>query len=366
MKIAVTGLSNTGKTTIFNALTGLNIETTVYPTLTGEPSLGTVKVPDQRIDRLTEIYKPKKTTYATVSYIDYIGLTKGDQVQNSKVFEHIKDADAVVHVVRAFRDSAVSHPMNHLDPASDFEILELELILGDLEFVEKRLQRIQEAEKKGKKANPEERALLIKCKTALEQEIPLRAIAFNETERAIMRPMQFLSDKPEIVVINISEEDLNTPRQNDLESAINGVVERKGIGKQLQVLSLCGKLEMEIAQLKTEEAEAFLQDLGIREPVSNRLIKVSYDMLGLISFLTYGEDEVRAWTIRRGDNAQKAAGKIHSDIERGFIRAEVISFEDFISCGGSMVKAKEKGLIRLEGKTYEVRDGDMINFRFNV
>jgi len=366
MKIAITGLSNAGKTTVFNALTGLNIETTAYPTLTGEPSLGTVKVPDHRIDRLKEIFRPKKTTYATVNYIDYIGLTKGDKVQNSKVFEHIKDADTVVHVVRAFSDSAVSHPMNHLDPLADFEILELELILGDLEFIERRLQRIQDSEKKGKKANPEERALLLRCKSALEQERPLRSIDFNETENAIMRPMQFLSDKPEIVVINISEEDLNTPRQAELEEAIKEVAQNKGIGHQLQVLSLCGKLEMEIAQLGAEEADAFLQDMGIREPVRERLIKVSYGMLGLISFLTYGEDEVRAWTIRRGDNAQKAAGKIHSDIERGFIRAEVIAFEDFLSCGGSMVKAKEKGLVRLEGKTYEVRDGDMIHFRFNV
>ncbi len=366
MKIAVTGLSNSGKTTLFNALTGMNIETTPYPNVKGEPSVGMVKVPDIRIERLAEIFKPKKITYASVNYIDYIGLTKGDHLQNNKVFDHIKDADAIVNVVRAFRDDSITHPMNDINPVRDFETLELELIFGDLELVEKRLERIKEAEKKGKKAKPEEKDILHKCKEALEKEKPLRGVAFTEQEKGLMRPMQFLSNKPEIVVINMSEEDLNSKTQEETIASIQSVIEAKGMSENLKVLSLCGKIEMELAQMGEEDAKAFLQDLGIIEPAKSMLIRVSYDMLGLISFLTYGDDEVRAWTIHKGDEAQKAAGKIHSDIERGFIRAEVIGFEDFIAAGASLAKAKERGMVRLEGKTYEVRDGDMINFRFNV
>lgn len=366
MKIAVTGLSNSGKTTVFNALTGLNIETTSYPNISGEPTLGTVRVPDIRLDKLAEIFNPKKITYATVNFIDYLGLTKGDKEQNRLVFDHIKDADAIINVVRAFEDDSVIHPLNKIDPISDYEILELELILGDLEFVEKRLQRIQEGEKKGKKAPIQERDLLLKCKSLLESERPLRTASFNEEEKMMMRPWQFMSDKPEIVVINLSEKDLNTSKQQDIESAINKIISEKEASTNMKIVSLCGKIEMEIAQLSKEDSVVFLQDLGINEPAREKLIKISYDMLGLISFLTYGEDEVRAWTIHKGDKSQKAAGKIHSDIERGFIRAEVVSYDEFILCGSSILKAREKGLVRLEGKTYEVRDGDMINFRFNV
>ncbi|MCX8070161.1 MAG: redox-regulated ATPase YchF [Thermodesulfovibrionales bacterium] len=366
MKIAVTGLSNSGKTTIFNALTGLNIEVTPYQNITGEPILGTVKVPDSRIDKLAEIFSPKKKTYATINYIDYLGLTKGDREQNRLVFDHIKDADAIINVIRAFEDDSVVHPLNKIDPIVDFETLELELIFGDLDFVDKRLQRISESEKKGKKTSPQEIDLLNKCKVLLESEKPLRTASFTDEERLLMRPWQFMSDKPEIVVINSAEQDLNSSKQDYIESVIEKIIKEKGIDKNIKVISLCGKIEMEISQLSREDSTIFLQDLGISEPARDRLIKISYDMLGLISFLTYGEDEVRAWTIHKGDKAQKSAGKIHSDIERGFIRAEVVSFDDFISCGGSIVKAKEHGLFRLEGKTYEVRDGDMINFRFNV
>jgi len=366
MKIAVTGLTNCGKTTIFNSLTGLNLETTTYPNLTGEPIPAVVKVPDQRLDNLAEIFNPKKTTYATVNYTDYIGLTKGDKVQNNLVFDHIKDASAIINVIRAFDDDNIVHPLNKIDPTTDFEILELELILGDLEFVEKRLLRIQEGEKKGKRSSQQEIILLNKCKSFLELEMPLRTVNFSQEELLMMRPWQFLSNKPEIIVINLSEKDLNTNRQRDIEYSILKILEDKKITKDIRVISLCGKIEMEISQLGPKDAKIFLDELGINEPAKDRLIKISYDMLGLISFLTYGEDEVRAWTIHKGDNAQKSAGKIHSDIERGFIRAEVVSFDDFIACGGSIAKARDKGLFRLEGKTYEVNDGDMINFRFNV
>jgi GTP-binding protein YchF len=369
VKLAIIGLSNSGKTTIFNALTGQNADVTIYPTVSGEPNLGVVKVPDYRINRLAEIYSPKKITYATVEYIDYIGLTKGDAAQNRKVFDLIKDADAIVHVVRAFEDDAVLHPMNNVNPSRDIEALELELIFGDLELVEKRLERMEDGIKKGKKPNDAEKSLLLKCKDTLEKEIPLRNIILNDKERKAMKHLQFVSTKPEVVVLNVGENDLNTKRGHELLNKAKEYFESKYKAPLLvtcySLLSLCGKIEMEIAQLDQDDAGAFLNDLGIQEPALNKLINVSYDLLGLISFLTVGEDEVRAWTIDRGATAQKAAGKIHSDIERGFIRAEVINFEDFILCG-DMSTARDRGLLRLEGKGYEVRDGDIINFRFNV
>jgi len=361
VKIAIIGLANSGKTTIFNALTGQNLETTVYPTMSAEPHMGVVKVPDVRIDRLAEIYRPKKITYATVEYLDYMGLTKGDMDQNRKVFDLIKDADAIVHVVRGFTDETVVHPLESLDACRDAETLELEMVFGDLELVDKRLQRMDEGMKRGKKPDETEKRVLLKCKDVLEQEKPLRDIAFTEEEEKSMRHLQFMSVKPEVVALNISEADLN------IEGASRQMTELQSFyqGKQVRVISLCGRIEMEIAQLSADEARAFLDDLGIVEPALNKLIHVSYDLLGLISFLTCGEDEVRAWTISRGMNAQHAAGKIHSDIERGFIRAEVVSYDDFVAQGG-MSGAREKGQLRLEGKTYEVRDGDIINFRFNV
>lgn len=365
MKLAIIGLSNSGKTTVFNALTGQNIETTLYATVAGDPHFGVVKVPDQRIDRLADIYKPKKTTYATVEYVDYIGLTKGDVAQNSKVFDLIKDADAVVHVVRAFADDAVSHPLNSLDPLRDIETAELEFVFGDLEFVEKRLARMEDGAKRGKKPNEAEKKLMLKCKEALEKELPLRNVDFDEEEQKLMKPLQFASTKPEIIVLNVGEEDLVSGKAKGLLAEAEEYIKSKGLSGTTRVVTLCGKIEMEIAQLSPDEAKAFLDDLGIEEPALYKLIRESYDLLGLISFLTAGEDEVRAWTITKGLNAQKAAGKIHSDIERGFIRAELVSYDDFMTDGG-MNAAREKGHLRLEGKTYEVKDGDIINFRFNV
>ncbi|MFA4829969.1 MAG: redox-regulated ATPase YchF [Thermodesulfovibrionales bacterium] len=361
MKIAIIGLANSGKTTIFNALTGLNLETTIYPTVTAEPHLGVVKVPDMRLDKLTEIYNPKKTTNATVEYVDYIGLTKGDMVQNRKVFDLIKDADAIVHVVRGFEDESVAHPMESINPRRDAETVELEMIFGDLELVDKRLERMEQGLKRGKKPDETEKKVLIKCKEVLEKETALRDMDFSEEEQKTMRNLQFMSIKSELVVLNVGEQELNSEKTKTTTSGLQGFFK----GRQVKVLSLCGKIEMEIAQLSPDEAKAFLDDLGIEEPALNKLIHVSYNLLGLISFLTVGEDEVRAWTIKKGLDAQKAAGKIHSDIERGFIRAEAVSYNDFIA-HGNMAGAREKGLLRLEGKTYEVKDGDIINFRFNV
>jgi GTP-binding protein YchF len=373
VKLVITGFSNSGKTTVFNALTGLELETTVYPasiTADVEPHIGVVKVPDTRVDRLSSVYSPKKTTYAAVEYIDYPGITSaaagGDVSQNTGVFNLIKDADAVVHVVRAFEDESIMHPLNNVDPVRDVVSFQDELILGDLELVEKRLEKIEEQEKKGKKQDEADRQLLLKCKNALEDEISLGDISFNDEERRLMLPYQFLTTIPEIIVLNIDEKDINSKKINDLQNRIETRFRSRGQSTAPPVIALCGKIEMEIAQLPDDEAKAFLDELAIDESAMRKLCSISYSTLGLSSFFTVGADEVKAWTIKTGTNAQKAAGKIHSDIERGFIRAEVIGFDDYMSSDSDMVKAREKGLVRLEGKTYTVKDGDIINFKFNV
>jgi ribosome-binding ATPase len=359
MQIALIGLSNSGKTTIFNALTGLAVETTTYPTVSGDPHRGMVRVPDARLDKVSEILKPKKTTRATVEYFDSIGITKGDMEQNRKVFDLVKDADAIVHVVRVFQDESVAHPTGSVDPVRDIEMMELELIFGDLEFVEKRLDRIEEGLKRGKKPDEAEMKLLLKCRDFLNRNIPFRTVVFSQDEQHAMRPLQFLSTKPEVLVLNISEEELAPEKTRSLCSSITQHY------PAMPLVILCGKIEMEIAQLSPDDARLFLDDLGLDSPASHKLITLCFNTLGLVSFFTYAGNEVRSWTVQKGTIAQKAAGKVHSDIERGFIRAEVISFDEFISAG-NLQTAREKGLLRLEGKTYEVRDGDIINFRFNV
>jgi GTP-binding protein YchF len=359
LKVGIIGLSNTGKTTVFNALTGQNLETPIYTTTAGEPHIGVVKVPDARLGRISDIFKPKKTTYATIEYIDYIGITKGDLDQNRKVFDLIKDVDATVQVVREFVDDTVIHPLGPVNPLRDIEIIELELIFGDLEFLEKRLGRMELSAKRGKKPDESEKKLILKCKEKLEDEFALRNVEFHEQDLLAMRHMQFLSTKPEVLLLNIGEKDLHSEHVEGLKASIHARY------PPLPVLAMCGKIEMEIAQLSPDDADLFIKDLGIEEPASNKVIRTCYELLGMISFFTYAGDEVRAWTVTKGSGAQNAAGKVHSDIERGFIRAEVISFEDFMSVG-SMHHAREKGLLRLEGKTYEVKDGDIINFRFNV
>ncbi len=369
MKLTITGFSNSGKTTVFNALTGLNLATTTYPTVISpelEPQIGMAKVPDARIEKLTAVYNPKKTTYATVEYVDYAGITSGDVSQNTKVFNLMKDADAIVHVVRAFEDEAIVHPMQSMDPVRDVKSFEAELILGDLELVEKRLQKIEEQAKKGKKQDEADRGFLQKCKKALEDEISLGNLAFNEEEKRLMLPYQFLSTMPEIIVLNIGEKDINSDKVKDLQNKIEAYFKETRQSAIPPVIALCGKIEMEITQLPPDEAKAFLDDLGIDEPAMHKLCRISYESLGLISFFTVGKDEVKAWTINKETHAQQAAGKIHSDIERGFIRAEVVGYNDFISSEEDMNRVKEKGLARLEGKTYPVRDGDIINFKFNV
>ncbi|MBF0338422.1 MAG: redox-regulated ATPase YchF [Nitrospirae bacterium] len=361
MNIAISGLSNAGKTTIFNALTGLNVETTIYPSVTEAPHRGSVKVPDERVDWLTGVFKPKKTTYSTIEYTDFIGLTRGDADNNRKVLDTLKDADAIVDVLRAFNDPAVVHPENSVDPLRDAKTLEVEWVLSDLELVEKRLTRMADAARRGKKPDDAEKKLLIKCKEHLENEHPLSTLPLSPDEWKSLRHLQFVSAKPRIIVLNISEDDIGKSTVGEM---VAGIAEALQCKRQ-HIIPLCGKIEMEIGQLQPDEARDFLSDLGISEPACNRLISVCYEALELISFLTVGEDEVKSWTINRGSNAVAAAGKIHSDIERGFIRAEVVSYDAF-KAAGSMAEARKHGSVILQGKTYLVQDGDIINFRFNV
>jgi hypothetical protein len=364
MKLALVGISNSGRTTLFNSLTGHDAATTSYAGSDTEPHVAVVKVPDRRVDELVKIFKPKKSTYARVEYTDYLGLTKGDAVQNGKVIDFLKHADALVYVLRGFHDEQVAHPLGVVDPVRDFETLETELVILDLDLAEKRLVHIEESSRKGLPVNREERSALVKCRDALEEGMPLRYLELDEGERRAVRQLNLISRLPVMVVLNVDESGLESAESSIWREAIRAKAARfTGNGGDPIVLS--GKIEMEIAHLHPDDATDFLNDLGLEIAARERMIKESYDMLGLISFLTVGEDEVRAWTIRKGTEARKAAGKIHSDLERGFIRAEVISFDDFIEAG-SLPAARAKGLLRLEGKTYVVHDGDIIDFRFNV
>lgn len=364
MKLALVGISNSGRTTLFNSLTGHDAATTSYAGSDAEPNVAVINVPDRRIDELVKIFKPKKSTYARVEYTDYLGLTKGDAVQNGKVIDFLKHADALVYVLRGFHDENIAHPLGGVDPVRDFETLETELVILDLDLAEKRLVHMEESARKGLPLNKEERSALIKCRDVLEEGMPLRYLELDETEGRAVRHLNLISRLPVMVVINVSESGLRSAESSSWQEAIRQKTARF-TGNAVDPIVLSGKIEMEIARLQPDEAADFLKDLGVEVAARERMIKESYDMLGLVSFLTVGEDEVRAWTIRKGTEARKAAGKIHSDLERGFIRAEVISFDDFIEAG-NLPAARAKGLLRLEGKTYVVRDGDIIDFRFNV
>jgi GTP-binding protein YchF len=359
MKLALVGLANCGKTTLFNAATGLTRETTPYPETSGETQIGVAKVFDERVAELSKIYKPKKTTFATVEYTDYLGFVSGDSKHNQEVLSFVRDSDALIHVIRTFNDDSVLHPLDSIDPIRDFETFQTELILADLDLCEKRLQRMEEGARRGKKFDEKEKKLVERCKSHLEEEKTLATFEFEDDETEARKRLSFSSTLTQIVVLNTSEDELGTP---EIESVITQLEERAGKGK---VLALSGRIEAEISQLPEYEAEEFLKELKIDKPAKNLLIQKSYDLLNLVSFFTVGDDEVRAWTITKGMDAQKSAGRIHTDIERGFIRAETVSFEHFIS-DGSMAKAKESGHFRLEGKTYLVQDGDIMNFRFNV
>lgn len=366
MIIGIVGLPNCGKTTLFNAITHGKAEVTPYAQTGAEPNVGIAKVPDARIDSLSTIFKPKKITYAVVEYVDLPGLPRGSVAEGGKVTDFLKRArevDALVHVVRAFEDSSVPHPADSVDPLRDVQDLELEIMLSDLGIIEKRLERIEAELKKGlsREKNEIEKAILVKFREALESEKPLRDLSVTPDEERIVRGYRFLTLQPLIIMLNIGESKIGTDDSAELASKISS----KFPGEKARVEVMCSKIEMEIGELPPEEAQIFMDDLGLKESAMDRLIHTCYDLLGLISFLTVGEDEVRAWTIKKGSTAVRAASAIHSDIERGFIKGEVVSYNDFIEAG-SIANARSKGTFRLEGKEYIVKDGDIINFKFNV
>lgn len=363
MKIGIIGLSKSGKTTIFNSLTRQNAAVSSFTTGKADPNLGVAKVPDKRIEVLSNMFKPKKTTYSTVDYIDMVGFSAGlsNDADAQKGLAPIKDVDAIIQVVRCFEDDSISHLMGKADPIRDIQTLELELILYDHSLIKKKLDKIDDQVKRGQKIIEDEKRLLSRCIEALEKEAPLRALDFSEEEDKILRAYQFLSIRPELMILNIGEKDVGSARPEAWSKQIRAMLK----GKETAIVSLSGKIEMEISQLNPDEASEFLKELNIDEPALNKVVRASFDLLDIIPFFTVGEDEVRSWTIRKGMSAPKAGGKIHSDIERGFIRAEVISYDDLI-LSGTMARAREKGLIRLEGKNYIVKDGDIAEFRFNV
>lgn len=351
MKIGIIGMPQSGKSTLFRLLTNST------PGLNGKAAIAVGKVPDQRIDRLSEIFRPRKTTYAAIDFVDVPGFA-GSGSNAGEFFEKVRDVDALVLVVRAFESDTVP-ALSGIQPAANFRTIQQELLIADWSVLEKRLERAAKLRMKGGRA--EDLAVLEKCKATLEEDRPLRQLELSAEEEQLIRDYNFLTKKPLIVVVNVDEGQMKRqsyPQQAELE--------RELAEKGIPFLVVCGQLEMEINELDSTDAALFMEELGITETGIARLARTVYSDLGLISFFTVGEDEVRAWTIRSGYTARKAAGKIHSDIERGFIRAEVVSYADFIECGGSMQKAKEKGLFRLEGKDYTVKDGDIISFRFNV
>ena len=359
MEIGIIGLPKSGKTTFFNALTAGKADIGIY-TAAG-PNVGVAKVPDQRLEALNEMFQPKRKIPAEVKYIDVAALTKREL--GSELLVHLSQSDGLLHVVRAFEDEKVPHSESSIDPERDVKMVELELTLSDLSILEKRLQKI-EASLKGAKPHERdsfsrEQALLGRLKSALDGEVPIREQELSEEEKKTISGYQFLSAKPLLVVFNIGEEGL--PRAGSLEDEWRKKYHRP----HLEVAALCGKLEMELAQLDEADAREFRSDMGIAEAALNRIIKLSYDLLGLISFFTVVSDEVKAWTIRRDTTAEQAAGKIHSDMERGFIRAEVIGYEDLVKCG-SIAEGRKKGLLHTEGKSYIVEDGDVITFLFNI
>lgn len=360
----IVGLPNVGKSTLFNAITQAGAEMANYPFCTIEPNVGIVNVPDSRLDRLSEMYQPKRTIPTTFEFTDIAGLVKGaskGEGLGNQFLATIRQVDAIAHVVRCFDDKNITHVAGKVDPIDDIETINLELVLSDLEQINKRLDRIEKMAKQKDKQAIAEFSALQKLKEAFDAGRPARHVVLTEEEREAVRPFNFLTLKPVLYVANISEDDLAASEESRYVQVVRDYAKKDAA----EVVVISARIESEIAELDKEEKAAFLSDLGLETSGLDRLISASYRLLGLATFFTAGEKEVRAWTFRRGTKAPQAAGIIHSDFERGFIRAEIISYEDLVAAGSELA-AKEQGHLRVEGKDYEMRDGDIVNFRFNV